>query len=71
MTARRILPDPPPGAECAACPRPFTPAEWEDRHYGHGPDVLHPDCCPCEPDLNGVAPRQPQTLPEPNQGVLL
>jgi hypothetical protein len=31
---------------CAVCRRPFTAAEWEDRHSdSDGPDV-HAHCCP-------------------------
>lgn len=46
---------------CDICDRPFSPAEWGDRHTGWGPlDEVHAACCercgpcsaPIDPDLN-------------------
>jgi NMD protein affecting ribosome stability and mRNA decay len=31
---------------CARCNRPFTPDEWDDRHWeGEGAEDVHAGCC--------------------------
>lgn len=60
-----VKPTPTPTPACDACHLPFTPLEWDDRHYGHEAGcpkdgtcdcnlIYHAGCCP---DCNKRKPK--------------